>query len=91
MSAALFSRTSYATGGWVIKMASQDGRILCVGSLCLDIINICERYPKEDEDIRAKDQKWQKGGNATNTCHVLRMLNRECELLTTMGRGVEAE
>ena len=72
-------------------MASGDGRILCVGLLCIDIINVCNRYPREDEDIRAKDQKWRKGGNAANTCHVLRMLNRECELLTTVGCGIDTE
>ncbi len=69
------------------------GRVLCVGLVCLDIINYCEYYPSEDEDIRAKDQKWCKGGNAANTASVLRLLdNRESvEFLGTIGTGVESE
>eukprot|EP00731_Ephydatia_muelleri_P029331 Em0020g975a len=62
-----------------------------VGLICLDIINFCDRYPKEDEDIRAIDQKWSQGGNATNTSLVLTLLGRECELLATVGAGMETE
>ena len=59
---------------------------------CLDIVNYCERYPQEDEDIRAIDQKWRKGGNAANTLSVLRLLDREkCDLLSTLGAGMETE
>ena len=66
--------------------------VLCVGLVCLDIVNYCERYPQEDEDIRATDQKWRKGGNAANTLSVLRLLGREkCDLLSTLGAGMETE
>lgn len=65
--------------------------ILTVGLICLDIINFCDRYPQEDEDIKAIDQKWSQGGNATNTSLVLTLLGRECELLATVGAGMETE
>lgn len=70
-------------------MASKP--ILAVGLICLDIINFCDRYPQEDEDIRATDQKWSQGGNATNTSLVLTLLGRKCELLATVGAGMETE
>ena len=66
-------------------------KVLCVGLVCLDIVNYCERYPLEDEDIRAKDQKWCKGGNAANTASVLRLLEREVEFISTVGTGMETE
>lgn len=66
--------------------------VLCVGIVCLDIVNYCDRYPQEDDDIRATDQKWRKGGNAANTASVLRLLGREnCGLLSTLGSGMETE
>ena len=66
-------------------------RILCVGISCLDIINHLDHYPKEDEDIRAKKQTWQSGGNCTNTAKVLALIGRQCEFLGTLGSGMEAE
>ena len=68
-----------------------DNKILCVGLVCLDIVNYCAYYPAEDEDIRATNQKWHKGGNAANTASVLRMLGREVEFFGTLGTGVETE
>ena len=65
--------------------------ILCVGLACLDIVNICDHYPKEDEDIRAKDQQWRMGGNAANSCSVLSLIGRQCEFLGTLGSGIETE
>ena len=66
-------------------------RILCVGLVCLDIVNVCPFYPKEDEDVRAEKQQWKRGGNAGNTLTVLRMLDREGEFLGTLGSGSETE
>lgn len=67
--------------------------VLCVGLVCLDIINSCDHYPQEDEDVRASDQKWRKGGNAANTLSVLCQLDssKHCELLSTLGEGMETE
>lgn len=65
--------------------------ILCVGLICLDIVNIVDHYPVEDEDIRAKSQQWRSGGNAANTSMVLSLIGRRCEFLGTLGHGVETE
>ena len=73
-------------------MAESGESVLCVGNVCLDIINYCDHYPTEDEDIRAIKQKWSKGGNGANTSCVLRMLRGEnCEFLGTLGSGMETE
>ena len=47
---------------------------LCVGLACLDVINVCPRYPDEDEDLRAVSQEYRRGGNAANTACVLTQL-----------------
>lgn len=67
------------------------GKVLCVGIMCLDIINHVDRYPKEDEDVRAKQQTWQSGGNCTNTAKVLALIGRQCEFLGSLGSGMETE
>ena len=59
-----------------------------------DIIMMLElicRYPLEDEDLRARDQHWTTGGNASNSSKVLSLLGRKCEFLGTLGRGMETE
>ncbi|XP_050989946.1 ketohexokinase isoform X6 [Labeo rohita] len=48
-----------------------DKKILCIGLVCLDIINVVDKYPEEDTDTRCLSQRWQRGGNASNTCTVL--------------------
>ena len=65
--------------------------ILCVGLLCLDIVNTCDSYPGEDEDVRARAQQWRPGGNAANSSIVLSLIGRQCEFLGTLGRGMETE
>lgn len=65
-------------------------RILCVGLIALDIVNTCERYPEEDEDIRAISQRWQTGGNACTNAAVLTQLGMKCEFLGSLSRGLEA-
>lgn len=67
------------------------GSILCVGLVCYDIINHLERYPQEDEDVRAKNQSRQSGGNCTNTAKVLSLIGQQCEFLGSLGSGVETE
>lgn len=69
-------------------MASNDNnnnnknrRILCVGMCVLDIVHVCSKYPEEDTDRRCLKGYWQRGGNASNNCTVLRNLNCECEFL----------
>ena len=71
--------------------AGDDRPVLCVGLLCLDIVNICSHYPEEDGDMRASDQQWRAGGNAANSSVVLSLLGRPTEFMGTLGRGVETE
>ena len=66
-------------------------RVLCVGLIALDIVSTCQRFPDEDEDIRAISQKWQTGGNACTNATVLTQLGMQCEFLGSLSCGVEAE
>ncbi|MGB1111130.1 MAG: PfkB family carbohydrate kinase [Gammaproteobacteria bacterium] len=52
-------------------------RILGVGVATLDIVNLLERYPAEDDEVRASAQRISRGGNAGNTLAVLSMLGHE--------------
>ncbi|XP_076634110.1 ketohexokinase [Colletes latitarsis] len=59
-------------------------KILCVGLTCLDIVQTCKQYPAEDSDQRSVEYRWQRGGNASNTCTVLSLLGSPCEFLGTL-------
>lgn len=48
--------------------------ILAVGIATLDVVNQVERYPYEDAEVRALDQRITRGGNAANTLVVLGQL-----------------
>ncbi|XP_011055777.1 PREDICTED: ketohexokinase-like isoform X2 [Acromyrmex echinatior] len=54
-------------------------KILCVGRVCLDFVHVCTEYPSEDST-----QRWQRGGNASNTCTVLSLIGQPCELLACL-------
>ena len=73
-----------------VRMESSS-RILCVGLVCLDIVNHLDHYPAEDEDVRALQQTSVSGGNAANTAKVLTLLGRQCDFLGTVGMGLETE
>lgn len=53
-------------------------RILGVGNATLDIINSVSRYPKEDSENRASEQRMALGGNAANSLSVLSQLGHRC-------------
>ncbi|XP_072752931.1 ketohexokinase [Anoplolepis gracilipes] len=59
-------------------------KILCVGRTCLDIVQTCQQFPAEDSTQRSIDYRWQRGGNASNTCTVLSLLGQSCELLACL-------
>lgn len=59
-------------------------KILCIGKSCLDIVQTCKHYPVEDSDGRSIEYRWQRGGNASNTCTVLSLLGSPCELLAPL-------
>lgn len=59
-------------------------RILVTGIATLDIINQVDHYPSEDEELRATAQQMRRGGNAANTCSVLKQLGDDCRLACTL-------
>lgn len=58
--------------------------ILLVGIATLDIVNVVERYPDEDAEVRALEQRIAPGGNAANTAHVLAALGHRAELSSVL-------
>lgn len=65
--------------------------ILAVGIATRDIVNQVERYPLEDEEIRARSQRIGLGGNAANTLVVLSQLGHRVSWAGTLAgdRGGE--
>ncbi|XP_022103578.1 ketohexokinase-like [Acanthaster planci] len=63
---------------------TEEKRILIVGLVCLDIINVLDDYPLEDTDSRVNDQLWERGGNAGNTSVVLSQLGVQTEFMGTL-------
>uniref|UniRef100_UPI0037E99224 ketohexokinase n=1 Tax=Semicossyphus pulcher TaxID=241346 RepID=UPI0037E99224 len=66
-------------------------KILCVGLVCLDIINVVDRYPEEDTDSRCLSQRWQRGGNASNSCTVLSLLGAPSAFMGSLSAGPVAD
>nr|XP_020467805.1 ketohexokinase isoform X3 [Monopterus albus] len=69
----------------------EQQKILCVGLVCLDIINVVDKYPEEDTDSRCLSQRWQRGGNASNSCTVLSLLGASCAFMGSLSAGPVAE
>ncbi|XP_038607163.1 ketohexokinase isoform X6 [Tachyglossus aculeatus] len=69
----------------------EEKQILCVGLVVLDIINVVEKYPEEDSDSRCLSQRWQRGGNASNSCTVLSLLGSPCAFMGSLAPGHIAE
>ncbi|XP_075563879.1 ketohexokinase-like [Pelecanus crispus] len=72
-------------------MAAGEKRILCVGLACLDIISVVQAYPAEDSDTRCLSQRWQRGGNASNSCTVLALLGAPCAFMGSLAPGRAAD
>jgi len=66
-------------------------RVLGVGIATLDIISLVERYPAEDDELRALSQRRVRGGNATNTLVVLAQLGHACAWAGVLPRGADSE
>lgn len=64
--------------------------IIGVGIAAVDIINITDGYPAEDEEVRALDQSIRRGGNVTNTLVVLSQLGHECIWLGTLADDINS-
>ncbi|XP_041352685.1 ketohexokinase-like [Gigantopelta aegis] len=64
-------------------------KTLCVGLVCVDIINIVHHFPTEDSDTRCLDCLWQRGGNASNTSSIIALLGEPSEFMGTLGDSKE--
>ncbi|XP_042681966.1 ketohexokinase isoform X1 [Centrocercus urophasianus] len=71
--------------------AGGEKRILCVGLVCLDVISVVDAYPAEDTDTRCLTQRWQRGGNASNSCTVLALLGAPCAFMGSLAPGHAAD
>ncbi|XP_020839542.1 ketohexokinase isoform X7 [Phascolarctos cinereus] len=69
----------------------EEKQILCVGLVVLDIINVVDKYPEEDSDSRCLTQRWQRGGNASNSCTILSLLGAPCAFMGSLAPGHVAE
>lgn len=58
--------------------------ILTVGIATLDIINLVDHFPQEDEELRATSQRIVCGGNAANTASVLAQYGHMVELACSL-------
>ncbi|KAM8954276.1 ketohexokinase isoform 2-T2 [Pelodytes ibericus] len=65
----------------------EEKQILCIGLVCLDIISVVDKYPEEDSDTRCLSQRWQRGGNASNSCTVLALLGTHCAFMGSLAPG----
>ncbi|XP_058488762.1 ketohexokinase isoform X4 [Solea solea] len=72
-------------------MDQENRKILCVGLVCLDIISVVDKYPEEDTDSRCVSQRWQRGGNASNSCTVLSLLGAQSAFMGSLCAGPVAE
>lgn len=60
--------------------------ILLTGNATLDIANIVDHYPVEDEKMRAVGQWVSTGGNAANTAKVLAAHRHRCDLCAVIAQ-----
>jgi len=67
--------------------AASEARILGVGVAAVDVINTVDRYPGEDDEVRASAHRITRGGNATNTLVVLSQLGYRCDWAGVLADG----
>ena len=65
-------------------MSNPKKKILCVGLVCYDIVNVVASFPTEDTQTRTIEQRRSRGGNASNMTTVLSHLNIPCEFLGSL-------
>ena len=64
--------------------------ILLVGTATLDIIFRLERYPSEDDEMRAQGLRVCRGGNAANSAVVLSQLGHACSFVGVLADTPES-
>ncbi|XP_028303576.1 ketohexokinase isoform X5 [Gouania willdenowi] len=69
----------------------QKKKVMCVGLVCLDVINVVSQFPEEDSDTRCVSQRWQRGGNASNSCTVLSLLGERTAFIGSLSEGPVAD
>ncbi len=65
-------------------------RVLGVGIATLDVVQVVDRYPTEDAEVRALGQHRRRGGNATNTLVALAQLGHEVSWAGTVADDAES-
>lgn len=65
-------------------------QILLTGTATLDIVNTVERYPREDDEVRASASRATSGGNAANTAAVLASLGHQAHLCAVLADDASA-
>lgn len=65
--------------------------ILVIGNAVLDIINVVEHYPEEDEELHTTQQVIRAGGNAFNTAQKLANQGHQCTWLGTLANDLNAQ
>jgi len=63
--------------------------ILLVGTATLDIVYSLDRYPSEDEEVRARGLRVCRGGNAANSAVVLSQLGHRCSFAGVLADTAE--
>lgn len=66
-------------------------RILGVGIVTLDIVNVVSHYPAEDSEVRAESQHLSRGGNSANTLCVLSQFGHECYWVGTLAKDASTD
>lgn len=66
-------------------------RILVVGNVTLDIVNLVENYPPEDDEVRAVGQERRRGGNGGNNAVVLAQLGHTVHFAGTLAEEPDAQ
>lgn len=65
--------------------------MLIVGNAVLDVVNTVERYPEEDEEIRASGQWTDVGGNAATVARVLAAHRHRCDWAGVIAEDADGE
>lgn len=61
--------------------------VLCVGSLSMDLITICDNLPDEGEHGASSEVHWQRGGHSSIVSFVLSLLSAQSEFLGVLSRS----